>query len=442
MDDPPTPRRRSAVALFAATLATITLAGATAAQDPGSPIKAEAGPQESPGENGNPCVLLRNDQVVFGTAEQQGDWVVVRNGQGNRVRLRRSQVACWADSPRHLFQYRLDHRRPGDPAVHVRDARWCLRYGLLDLAAEELIALRRIVPDHPEATVIENQLRSAHARSHPRAEPDRPHAKPDSGVATVGFDQEVPPEKDAESPEDLDAGVSAESFHEFVRHVQPLLINRCGGCHTHTSDLDWQLVVLSRHRRPTARLSRQNLSAALELVRPGDPDASELLELATSPHAGGPPPLSAADESSINALRRWIRNAHPTSSGTSVPQSPATTLGPFATEQAVPSPGGTFDVNSGPVDGNATASHLVPGVSPAAFDAAPNHAAPPNAAPFEAAPFEAAPFEAAPFDAADTAVAREHPNAKPNPNLKRPSRLPAVQNPFDPALFNRRYHRP
>lgn len=401
-------RRQSVVVLVAATVAWIAPARVTPAEGPSTQLETGSLSPSTSDQSETPCVLLQNDQVVFGTAEQQGDWVVVRNGQGNHVRLQRSRVACWADSPRHLFQYRLDHRRPGDPAVHVRDARWCLRYGLLDLAAEELIALRRIVPDHPEATVIESQLRSAHARSRPQTEPAHPQAVSESGVATVGFEEDVPPENNAESPEELHAGVSAESFHEFVRHVQPLLINRCGGCHTHTSDLDWQLVVLSRHRRPTARLSRENLSAVLELVQPGDPDASELLELATSPHAGGPPPLSTADESSINAIRRWIRNAHPTSSGSPIPRAPVS--------------GGAFDVNNGRVDENAPANRVVPGVSPAAF--------------------EATPLEATPLGATDTDIAREHPSAKPTPNPKRPSRLPAVQNPFDPALFNRRYHRP
>lgn len=410
MVDPRPLRRRSVVVLLAASVATITLAGVTPAQGPGSPIEADVEPQsgsdvdpQSGSESDKtPCVLLRNDQVVFGTAEQQGDWVVVRNGQGNHVRLQRSQVACWANSPRDLFQYRLDHRRPGDPAVHVRDARWCLRYRLLDLAAEELRALRRIVPAHPEATIIESQLRSALANS-------RPRARPDPEVATVGFEEDVASEEKTEPPDDLHGGVSGESFHEFVRTVQPLLINRCGGCHTHTSDLDWQLVVLSRHRRPTARITRENLTATLEIVRPGNPDGSELLDLATSPHAGGPPPLSAGDESSIEAIRDWIRNAHPAS------RHPASlgsaSVGPSESARGLPPTGGAIEMAAGRVDGAATANRLVPGVSPAAFNA---------------------PDVTTPDRPADT------PGADP----KRPSRLPAVQNPFDPALFNRRYHRP
>lgn len=361
------------------------------------------------------CVLLRNDQVLFGTAEQQGDWIVVRNGQGNQVRLLRSQVACWADSPRDLYQYRVDHRRSGDPLVHLQDARWCLRYRLLDLAAAELREVYRIVPNHPEAAIIESQLRSALGR---------PHHDEDAReqIAQAAFVDEPFGDTAADDAQDGDysGGLDSQSFHYFVRHVHPLLLNRCGGCHSHTSNLDWQLIVPSGRTRASARITRENLRAVLPLVRFGELAESDLLRQAIQPHGGEKAPLHLGDEKAIGAIRTWIQHARfSTTDGDNFPIGSV----PFPIQavpfpiQAVPSAGfaSSMEVTLDPdlTEWKTLGTTVAPGLSTIGFS-------PPGMPELE--PREAVPLH-------------------PRPSGQ-PSRLPAVDNPFDPELFNRRYHRP
>ena len=92
------------------------------------------------------CVLLKNDNVLFGQARQLGEFVMVTTAAGGEVRLPRVSVACWAENIRDLYQFRIDQRGKPNLRSHLRDARWCVRYDLYDLAAKEVIAARRIDP--------------------------------------------------------------------------------------------------------------------------------------------------------------------------------------------------------------------------------------------------------------------------------------------------------
>src|SRR6056300_543854 len=106
----------------------------------------------------NPCVLLRNDNLLFGEARQVGTQVIVKTSEGSEVKINHEEVLCWAESPQHLYQYRVDHRQANDVAAMIRDARWCIRYDLFDLAGRELLAIRRLAPNHTEADAVERQL--------------------------------------------------------------------------------------------------------------------------------------------------------------------------------------------------------------------------------------------------------------------------------------------
>ncbi|WP_164101108.1 hypothetical protein [Candidatus Laterigemmans baculatus] len=91
-------------------------------------------------------VLLRDLAVLRGTVEEEPGRVIVRF-QGSEVRLSREKVACWAESLDGLYQYQLDRRRVFTVESHLETARWCLRHGLCERAAAEIQAAKRIRPD-------------------------------------------------------------------------------------------------------------------------------------------------------------------------------------------------------------------------------------------------------------------------------------------------------
>ena len=108
-----------------------------------------------------PCVLMVNQNVLFGTAQQRGEYVIVRRDDESEIQLKRKDVACWAKSIRGLYQFRIDHQYKAGVATHLENARWCLRYDLLDLATQELQSAYAIAPGHPEVDRLEQQLSRA-----------------------------------------------------------------------------------------------------------------------------------------------------------------------------------------------------------------------------------------------------------------------------------------
>lgn len=346
-----------------------------------------------------PCVLLRNDNVLFGRCRQQGEWVIISSGDGSQIRLPRRDVACWAESIRQLYQYRVDHRRNGDIDVHLKDARWCLRYDLFDLAANELRMIYRLDPDHAEAQRLEERLRRSASRPDPKPEAagDSPQPADEADRRGDAADDSGEPGSSAngtaaqsgDAP--LDSGFNLATLQAFTHRVQPMLINRCGLCHSHTSDRRWQLIVPPDQARPSARITRENLTSLAPYLNLAAPLDSELLQQALSAHGGENAPLGPADASAIDGLKSWLQQVRPASA----PAAPS--------EAASPA--------SAPTPPSGDLAPVRPAWPMAGSDRGGQNAAAGGGA--------------------------EPPKLR---SSNQPARLPPVDNPFDPELFNRRYH--
>jgi len=311
-----------------------------------------------------PCVLLKNDNVLFGTARQLGRHVIVQTGPNAELKLLRTEVACWANSLADLYQYRLDHRLEVGVEAHLRDARWCLQYGLTDQAAAEIRAAAELQPDHRSLLLLKRRLE---LQQQPRTSAIEHPPK----VVMTGFEQPTAP-----SHAGTEAPSNPRQLAPFAAHVQPVLINRCGRCHDQRSDRAWRITVPAPGTRPSARITRANLAATLLYVDPTDPDNSELLRQATTPHGMVAAPLGPRNQRALAALKWWVGSV-------SDPDDPAQITSRGADDMT--SEGrGEFD-----------------------------------------------PDQHSPQAAEQPAVSS---------GSGEPSRLPAVDNPLDPNLFNRRYH--
>jgi len=270
--------------------------------------------QLSPDET-QACVLLKNDNVLFGQARQLGEFVIVTTAAGGEVRLPRLNVACWAGNIRELYQYRIDQR--GKPALrnHLRDARWCMRYDLYDLAARELIAVQRIDPDNREANALESQLRNLVARrsvSKPAA------ARLGSGKTNSSVDQVTAvatADYEAEDSQAID--VDPFTIRRFASHIQPMLLNRCSVCHqtmvrsvnNELPKTKWHLTVPSVGSRASASITRSNLQATISYINQESPENSLLLTMATTAHGGIQAALSQRNAKAIQSLDQWVKMA-------------------------------------------------------------------------------------------------------------------------------------
>lgn len=324
-------------------------------------------------------VLLRDRAVLRGTVEEEPGRVIIRY-RGSEIRMSREKVACWADTLDGLYQYQLDRRRVFTVESHLDAARWCLRHGLCDRAAAEIVAASRLRPNAAEIRRAEAELRLVFQQL-VAAEASRGQELSDGehGTLTASTDESKLSNSAAASEElddsELLDGIGQDQLREFNLRIQPLLANRCSAaaCHGDGAEAAWVLVAEpSPGRRPTAEMTRKNLAAVLPWINRQHPTASPLLVRALKAHGGAEePPLQPHDQEAVENLRRWIA--------------------------LLPSEEGLTTENASP---------LVLGAEPTASPGSP----------------------------AESTVGMM--GGKTN----QPVRLPDVPDPFDPELFNRRFH--
>lgn len=362
------------------------------------------------------CVLLKNDNVLFGRARQLGEFVMVTTAAGGEVRLPRLNVACWAENIRDLYQYRIDQRGNPTLKLHLRDAHWCVRYDLYDLAARELIAARRIDPENREANALESQLRNLVA--------SRPVAKPaaagiGSGQTTGSVDEASAVQPAGFNTEPTDsADFDPFTIRRFASHIQPMLLNRCGVCHqtmarsvsNQIPQTEWHLIVPSVGSRASAGITRSNLQATISYIEAQSPKTSPLLLMATTAHGGSSAAsLSQRNTKAIQSLEQWVKIAADSlRNGQQLPDQP--TVGS----------GGSFHESHHPDDSAVS--------FPKHAEIAPNRSALDRA------------LEQSESQSATEPVYLPAQDALDHGAKSAPHRLPPVSNPFDPDLFNRRFH--
>ena len=328
-----------------------------------------------------PCVLLRNQNVLFGKARQQGQEVIVTRDDGTEFKLPRQEVMCWANSVRDLHQYRVDHRPKGNVRIHEDDARWCLKYGLNDLAAKEINTIYQLDPGNAVAIVLSNQLARA---LRPKALPDRDPLRPKAlAVADPGMaQQEIQPltknsthskvqlASHAE-PTKIDYPVDGQELRWFARHAQPVFLNRCVRCHDSSSDRKWKLSDPAIGSRPSTTMTNDNIVSTLRFVDRSQPLQSVIRSRATDGHGGIRGTLGTRNGSALQGLDNWLSNLKADRAGSLSKLKPS-------------------DAEFKP---SASAAKSIPaGVKP---------------------------------------IAKQAGSVR---------RLPEVANPFDPEIFNRRYH--
>ena len=374
----------------------------------------------------NPCVLLTNDNLLFGVAKQVGPFVMVQTGQGSEIKLNQDQVLCWADSPERLYRYRVDHRQKNDVTAMIRDVRWCIRYGLFEIAAYELMAIRRIDPKSAEVDLVEQQLKRQWKQKNqqpilkPGSNPESSATEETQAVSKMtAFFPDDPSQGKALSPSSQEKGRRSDAHRNenfiavadalenkpnilrfFASHIQPMLGNRCGVCHAYNADQSqetgWQLNVPTVGSRASAVMTRENLHAVLSFIEQSEPKNSRLYMKATTAHGGRQAGLTARNSAAIDSLASWIKSVSDAVVGERFAAEESNA--PFESQQTI-----TADQRDAiGTDPPGSAKDSLEKGSLASLSN------PPTSAFYQ-------------------------------PKREVPSRLPLVNNPFDPQLFNRRY---
>ncbi len=128
-------------------------------------------------------VLLRNGNVLRGEAKQDGVFINVEQTNVATVRLPQSEVLCWAPRLEDLYSYRLQHRKPHSLTARFEDLRWCIQQGLLEIAERELQQLQELAPSDRRVVSMTALLDSAQRRQQAAAAPQASTASADPASA-------------------------------------------------------------------------------------------------------------------------------------------------------------------------------------------------------------------------------------------------------------------
>jgi len=363
--------------------------------------------------NADDYVLLNNGNVIQGKATSIGSHVVIDRGNGNELRLPANQVVHSATTLLELYRHRQQKNKLPTVDSYQDNARWCFRFQLYDEMKLALDAAESLDPTHPETLRLQRQLASVTSHANDILQFGT-QPTPSPGHAIISVAPELPNRPKATEASEADlakANLSFQAIAYFSNRVQPLLINRCGntGCHRGPSDTSWHLIHMGAHVRPPSRMTKVNLLSTLAIINRENGQDSDLLKFATTPHGGrDEAPLKRGDDASIESLNEWIVEVSQYEESEAIV---SLTQLPELSGQAKPV-----------VVGQPSSREILPIGDPVRQVAFMDGEAPLD------------------FDEiAGGSVGQSKDLPSSTSNYNRPTRLPTVENPFDPEIFNRYY---
>jgi hypothetical protein len=296
-----------------------------AAQDPlQGLLPPKDGPQRAK------VLVLKTGQVLNGDVEARLGGYTVRMTSGSLV-IPYEQVRVAGASLDDAYVRMRDALSRPNATNHLELGRWCLQVGLPVRAKEQAGLALQLEPDRTDARAL---LLEADAK-----QPSRPVEEEGGIVAAsriVSADGALPV---------TPAGLSRDRVAEYMRQVQPLLLNSCATAACHGGNAGGGLKL-----QATGRLSRAdsdaNLAAVLQFINAAAADQSPLLtapRLGTGAHADafrGP-----KSRGQLDRLTAWTRLVAAEAGGGGAGVVPAVGYTPAKEETPAPLPERTSQVD-------------------------------------------------------------------------------------------------
>ncbi len=279
-------------------------------------------------------VLLKNDRVLLGQVQPQGDVFIVRIADQSNISLAKDQVVFVGRDLEDIYQFKLRSIANWNVGDHFKLTRWCMVNDMLDKAAHHYQEVAKQAGSHPRVQQLAIELKTrmlevAEFREFLGLQPLR---QPTSGGQLA---QPNAPQSQSTQP---DVKLASGSFHaaqhphvvsRFNERIQPILLNRCSQAACHGGQSSNSLKLIEPYSKTFSQNSSDNLAQVLAQVASDPETLSPLLDFATRAHgiqrhAG----IAVTETELITELREWIRmvqNPVVTAVGTSSQLSPATT---------------------------------------------------------------------------------------------------------------------
>jgi hypothetical protein len=239
-------------------------------------------------------LVLNNGRVVTGDIEDRPGGYLIQTGIGQMV-IPYTQVRLTAaDVPDAYRKLKATINEP-TAAAHVALGTWCYENQLYDSAREQVKAALLLEPERKEARALLKNIERMTLGNQLEASIPMPPPR-----ARDGFQKSEVISLD---------GLSTSITQDYVRRVQPLLMNKCGNarCHGTAGTSDFRMMPVRLGMSGYRTMTDQNLTMVLSHIDPADPHRSPLLVVPQGTHGGqGPIWTGPRAEEQLAELRTWV----------------------------------------------------------------------------------------------------------------------------------------
>jgi hypothetical protein len=246
-------------------------------------------------------LVMRNGAIVSGKIMKSGTIYEVQCLAGrmavpeNLVRLRCANVS------EAYEKLHASAAAQEDADSHLMLARWCLTNHLEREARRELQAALALEPDREEAKRL---LRSVDELLSPSRQIVKVASQEDPVRAA-----RIAAAAAADETVSL-GGLTRENASQFARRIQPLLVGNCtaAGCHGRDSQTNFRLTRVTPGRDSNRHAAERNLIEVLALIDVARPRASPLLTVPRNNHGRRGKPIFSGPrgEEQLAELRKWV----------------------------------------------------------------------------------------------------------------------------------------
>lgn len=245
-------------------------------------------------------ILMKNGRVLTGVAARNaGGWLIEQNN--GRVQVPIEQVNLVANNLIDAYRQQRDSVVEPTPATHMSLAQWCISYRLHGEARDELRKCLNLDPEHSGARKLLRRLDDM-------LDPPVAKSTPKDQIVLKSHDGFLVP--DAESL----GGLSNEAAAAFTQRVQPLLMNKCGNASCHgtsgpaTKHDGFHLIAVRPGSNGHRLYTERNLAEVLRYVDLEDPSLSPLVAIPQGTHAGTAGVFNGSSgNGQLKMLRAWIK---------------------------------------------------------------------------------------------------------------------------------------
>ncbi len=254
-------------------------------------VAAAADDDQSKKKSGR-VLVLQSERTVSGQIERVGDRYRIRRDVGETF-VPAENVLYLCDSFEDAFSRVRMRANLNDADERMRLARWCLLHGLRQQATEEAKAAVAIQPENSSCQRLLDLCRRTPSL-----------VSPDTAIKPVSAEIKVEREPNNTSEPEI----SPEHMSQFVKRVQPILMNACVACHSTGEAGGFKLTRTVERGVLNRSATQRNLSAVLSQLKQEAWESSPLLQKAVTAHgSAAQPPLKSRQTAAFRTVEEWVR---------------------------------------------------------------------------------------------------------------------------------------